>query len=158
MKSKRVFYITSFYRSIIAVIASLGLIIYCILELKETESDFPKKSGIIASAYLQWDKSPYNIKLEEDEIQWYSVYPEKYYAILKEKAIPGRYAVIWYNPKNNSIKKLVVEGEVLRPYVKSIGVNIGFMIGGSLFLILNLIYIIRNPFHAKGKKGENRDS
>jgi hypothetical protein len=151
MKFNSFFYITSYYRSIIAIVASLGLIIYCVSELNETESDFPKKSGVIASAYLQWDKSPYNIKLEGDKVQWYSVYPEKYYPVLKEKAIPGKHAEIWFNPKNNSIKKLVVEGEVLRPYVNSIGVSIGFLIAGSLFLLFNLIYLLRNPSHAKGK-------
>ena len=81
MKSSSFFYLTSYYRSVIAIVASLGLIIYCISELNETESDYPKRSGVITSAYLQWDKSPYNIKIEGDEIQWYSVYPEKYYVV-----------------------------------------------------------------------------
>lgn len=151
MKFNSFFYITSYYRSIIAIVASLGLIIYCVLELNERESDFPKRSGIIDSAYLQLNKSPYNIKFKGDKIQWYSVYPEKYYTVLKEKAIPGKQAEIWFNPKNNSIKKLVVEGEVIKPYVKSIGVSIVFLIAGSLSLLFNLIYLLRNPFHAKGR-------
>ncbi len=155
MKSSSFFYLTSYYRSVIAIVASLGLIIYCISELNETESDYPKRSGVITSAYLQWDKSPYNIKIEGDEIQWYSVYPEKYYAVLKEKAIPGKQAEIWYYSKNNRVKKLIVEGEILVPYIKSIGVSIGFLVVGVLFVLFNLIYIIRNPSHAKGNPEEN---
>ena len=155
MKSNSFFYVTSYYRSIIAILASLGLIFYCVSEMGKKIDDYPKKSGVIASAFLEWNKSPYNIKLSDDGIHWYSVYPEKYYPILKEKVIPGKQAIIWYSPKNNRIKKLVVEGEELKPYEKSIGVYIGFLIAGVLMLIVNFLYILRNPSHAKGKPEDN---
>lgn len=69
--------------------------------------------------------------------------------MLKEKAIPGKQAEIWFDSKNNSIKKLVVEGEVIRTDVKSTGVSIVFFIVASLSLLFNLIYLRGNPFHAK---------
>ena len=47
-----------------------------------------------------------------------------------------------------------MDGEVLRPYFKSNWVNITFIVLGALFMIFNIIYIIRNPTHAKGEKGD----
>lgn len=149
------FYITSFYRSLFAIIGGVLLILISISGFKKNIDDYSNVSGVIEKAHLYWDKSPYNIRLRNSNGQWYSVYPEEYYPILKKKAIPGKQAEIWFNPKNNRIKKLIVEGEELKPFKKSIGVNIVFIIVGGLFVLYNLIYIVRNPSHAKGKSKDN---
>ena len=155
MKSNSFFYVTSYYRSIIAILASLGLIFYCVSEMGKKIDDYPKVSGVIVKAHLFWNRSPFTVCINSQPKQWYDIYPEKYYPILKEKVIPGKQAIIWYSPKNNRIKKLVVEGEELKPYEKSIGVYIGFLIAGVLLLIVNFLYILRNPSHAKGKPEDN---
>lgn len=152
---KSIIYIVAYYRSLLILIPiNLIAAILCVINLNKTLDNYPKVEGVISTAHLEWNKAPFNIKLEEYPKQWYVVYPRKYYSILQEKAIPGKNAIIWYDPEDNNIEQLIVEGEILRPYHKSIGLWLILFSVSLLITLFNVIYIIRNPSHAKGEKGD----
>ncbi|MFA8435137.1 MAG: hypothetical protein ACEPOZ_11525 [Marinifilaceae bacterium] len=151
-KKKLNLYITSYYKSLLAIASSMILIFYCVIGLNKEVDDYPMVKGVILKAHLYWEKSPFTLSIDKNPNQWYDIYPKRYYSTLEGKAIPGKIAEIWYDPQNNNIKKLVVENEVLRPYVNNSWVDIVFIIVGGCILIFNCLYIIRNPSHAKYEK------
>ena len=151
---KSIIYIVAYYRSLLILIPiNLIAAILCIVNLNKTIDNYPKVEGIISTANLEWNKAPYNIKLEEYPKQWYVIYPSEYYSILQEKAIKGKHATIWYAPIDNNIEQLIIDGEVLRPFHKNIGLWLILLLVSLLITLFNVIYIIQNPSHAKGEKG-----
>jgi hypothetical protein len=157
--AKSVWYKIAYYRSLLILIpANIIAAVLCIINLTKDIDDYPRIEGEIEKAYLEWNKAPFIIKLEQRPKQWYKVYPSKYYPILQEKATPGRKAIIWYNLDDNRIEQLIVEGELLRPYHKSIGLWLILFTISLLITFFNVVYIIRNPSHAKGEKGEIKNN
>lgn len=157
MKNKSIFLITSYYRSLLYIISSIAVITYSTVKLKETINDYPIVKGNIVKAHLTWDESPYSIKLGSDTKNWYCTYIRKYFDLLEEKAIPGKQAKIWYVPKDNRIKQLIVNDEILVPYYKGSWINYLFIGFGIIFLVVNIIYIIQNPSHAKEEDNNIND-
>lgn len=153
MNYKSIFYIIAYYRSLLILIpVNILAAALCIVNLTKNVDDYPKIEGEIVKAYLEWNKAPFNLKLKEYPNQWFVVYHSKYYSILQEQAVPQRKAVIWYDPKDNNIEQLIVEGKILRPYHKSIGLWLILLSVSLLITFFNVAYILRNPSHAKGEK------
>ena len=71
------------------------------------------------------------------------------FPILKEKAIPGKEATIWYG-ENNLIEQLMVEEEIVYPYSKATWLWIILMAFGLFLSGGNIYDIIKYPFHAEG--------
>jgi len=149
-------YVIAYYRSLLILIpANIIAAALCIGNLTKDIDIYPKIEGEIVKAYLEWDKAPFIIKLENEPKQWYKVYPSKYYTILQDKAKPGKKAIVWYSLDDNRIEQLIVEGELLRPYHKGVGLWLTLFVVSLLIIFLNIIYIIRNPSHTTGKPEDN---
>lgn len=154
-KTTSLWYSIAYYRSLLILIpANIIAAALCIVNLTKDINDYPKVEGEIFKSYLEWNKAPFIIKLKKQPKQWYKVYPSKYYPILQEKAKSGKKAIIWYSLDDNRIEQLIVEGELLRPYHKGVGLWLILLSVSLLITFFNVVYILRNPSHAKGKKGE----
>ncbi|MCT4638742.1 MAG: hypothetical protein N4A72_13665 [Bacteroidales bacterium] len=147
-KTKSFFLKSSYYRSFWFVFIGIIIFFYSINNLNKTADDYPIVEGNITHTQIRWDDAPFDIKVND---RWYSIYYEKMFPVLTEKAIVGKRAKIWYN-ENNNIEQLIVDGEVIYPYSKATWLWIVLMIFGLFMSLGNVYYIIKYPSHAKGKE------
>ncbi|MFA8435131.1 MAG: hypothetical protein ACEPOZ_11495 [Marinifilaceae bacterium] len=151
MTKESFFLRSSFYRSIFVFIPmGFLMVFYGIKELKETINDFPKVEGVITSAKLYWEKSPYSIELFDN--QWYDIYEKKYFRVLKEKAVKGKKAEIRFDAGDNSVEQLIVDGEILFPYCKCKTFWIVFIGIGCAIITGNFTCIVKFAKHGEGKR------
>lgn len=152
-KTKSFFLKSSYYRSYGFIIAGIVGFIFSLNSLIKTIDDYPFVQGKIVDAHLRWNDAPFSIKLESNLNNWYRIYYREMFPILKEKAIPGKEATIWYG-ENNLIEQLMVEGEIVYPYSKATWLWIILMAFGLFLSGGNIYYIIKYPFHAEGKESK----
>ena len=150
MKKKSIFYTTSYLRSISMILGSSVVLVIILIQMIKQENYYSKIEGEITVSHLRWKAKPYDIVLNTSEHGWYT-YISKYFPVLKEKAIVGKKATIWYD-REHKIKKLIIEDEVVIPYYQSTWINVFFIGLAGFMLIGNIIYIIQNPNHLVGKK------
>jgi hypothetical protein len=72
------------------------------------------------------------------------------FPVLKEKAVKGKKATIWYS-EDHLIEQLKVEGEIIYPYSKATWLWIVLLVFGVALAGGHFIYIIKYPKHAEGK-------
>ena len=149
-KTKSFFLKSSYYRSYGFIIAGIIGFIFSLNSLTKTIDDYPKITGIINHSQVRWNDAPFDVQLKG---KWFSVYYKKMFPILKEKAIPGKEATIWYG-ENNLIEQLMVEEEIVYPYSKATWLWIILMAFGLFVSGGNIYYLIKYPFHSEGKESK----
>lgn len=154
-KNKSLFLKSAYYRSFGFIIAGIVGFIFSLNSLIKTVNDYPFIQGKIVDAHIRWNDAPYSIKLESNLNNWYRIYYRKVFPILKEKAVPGKEATIWYG-EGNLIEQLVVEDEVVYPYSKATLLWIILMAFGLFMSVGNIYYLVKYPHHARGEEIKKR--
>jgi len=149
-KTTSFFLKTSYYRSLGFILAGILMIIYSLNNLTKDIDDYPKVNGIIKNAHLRYNDAPYSINLNTKPENWYRIYYRKMFPVLKEKAVKGKKATIWYS-EDHLIEQLKVEGEIIYPYSKATWLWIVLLVFGTALTVGHFIYIIKYPKHAEGK-------
>jgi len=151
MKNKSMSYIFPYLVSWFALCCALIAISTVSINLIKQESRYPKIEGEIMETFFGQLSQRYSIRLDTNERTWYRCYSEKYFAILQEKAVVGKRAVIWYN-KDRRIRKLIVEGEIIIPFRRGIGASIFLICMGILAAIVSVARIIEGITRLEGKE------
>lgn len=152
-KDKSVFFTTLYLRSLGMF---FGSAIACAILgnlLLRKEDYYPQISGEIVDSQLRWEQSPYDILLNTSEHVWYT-YISEYFDTLSKNANVGQSATIWYDKKDHSIRKLVVDGNVVIPYKKNVGLYVVLLCLVVAWGTFNAIYLIKNTSHLAGKRDE----
>lgn len=147
-KTTSFFLRTSYYRSFGFILVGVLMIIYSLKILTKDIDDYPKVNGVIIHTQIRWGDMPYDIKLKNE--LWFSIYDKDMFPVLKEKAVKGKKATIWYSD-DHLIEQLKVEGEVIYPYSKATWLWIVLLVFGAALAVGHFIYIIKYPKHAEGR-------
>ena len=146
-------YAAPYLMSWFALCCALIMISTLSINLIRQENRYPKIEGEITSA-LGWNNSTYSIRLDTKERISYRSFSKNYFAILQEKAVVGKRAVIWYN-KDRRIRKLIVEDEIIIPFRRGIGASIFFICLGILAAVASVFRIIEGMTLLEGKEKNN---
>lgn len=147
-KTKSFFLKTSYYRSYWYILAGIIGFIICLKNITKEVEDYPKVSGRIIHSQIRWHNTPFDLELEGK--RWYFIYYKKLFPVLKEKAVKGKQATIWYD-KKNKIQQLIIENEMVYEYDNATWFWIFFMAFCIFLSVGNVVYIIKHPAHARGK-------
>lgn len=149
-KTESFFLKISYYRSFGFIIAGIVGFLFSLNSFTKTIDVYPQITGIINHSQVRWNDAPFDIQVKG---KWFSIYHKKIFPDLKEKAVPGKRATIWYGD-NNRIVQLIVEGEIVFPYSKATWLWFILMAFGLFLSGGNIYYIIKYPFHSEGKESK----